>query len=184
MDTAIGQSPVSFHVSLNVSDLARSIGFYQKLFGVAPTKARPDYAKFESKNPPLTLSLEPAGSVGSGGSLNHVGFRLANTEELVDLQRRLEMAGLASQREHGVECCYSRQTKFWLHDPDQTLWEFYVLEDDGERLPCRNRRNGEKRSPHTPSTSPPTSRRSPLAPRLSHRLGASARRRVSHSASV
>jgi catechol 2,3-dioxygenase-like lactoylglutathione lyase family enzyme len=135
MDTSIAPSPVNFHVSLNVSDLARSVDFYQKLFGVPPAKARPDYAKFESENPPLTLSLEPVGSAVGGGSLNHVGFRLANTADLVDLQRRLEMAGLPSQREQGVECCYARQTKFWLHDPDRTLWEFYVLEDDSEH--CR-----------------------------------------------
>jgi catechol 2,3-dioxygenase-like lactoylglutathione lyase family enzyme len=132
MDTSIAQSAVNFHVSLNVSDLARSIDFYQKLFGTPPAKTRPDYAKFESKNPPLTLSLEPVGSAAGGSSLNHVGFRLANTAELVDLQRRLEMAGLPSQREQGVECCHARQTKFWLHDPDRTLWEFYVLEDDSD----------------------------------------------------
>jgi catechol 2,3-dioxygenase-like lactoylglutathione lyase family enzyme len=132
MVTSIARSPVNFHVSLNVSDLARSVDFYQKLFGAPPAKVRPDYAKFESENPPLTLSLEPVGSAAGGGSLNHVGFRLANTAELVDLQRLLEMAGLPSQREQGVECCHSRQTKFWLHDPDRTLWEFYVLEGDSE----------------------------------------------------
>src|SRR5690606_3229636 len=32
--------------------------------------------------------------------------------------------------EEGVECCYARQSKFRLHDPDGTLWEFYVLEED------------------------------------------------------
>jgi DNA-binding transcriptional ArsR family regulator/catechol 2,3-dioxygenase-like lactoylglutathione lyase family enzyme len=132
MESTIGQSSVSFHVSLNVSDLARSVDFYRIVFGTNPSKERSDYAKFELKNPPLTLSLDPAGAVGFGGALNHIGFRLASSAELVDLQRRLEMAGLASQRQHGVECCYSRQTKFWLRDPDQTLWEFYVLEDDGE----------------------------------------------------
>lgn len=130
MQTAIAQSLVRFHVSLNVSDLARSVDFYRKVFGVSPIKVRPDYAKFESENPPLVLSLEPAGAVGTGGALNHIGFRLETADELVDLQRRLEMAGLSSKREHGVECCYSRQTKFWLNDPDRTLWEFYVLEDD------------------------------------------------------
>jgi DNA-binding transcriptional ArsR family regulator/catechol 2,3-dioxygenase-like lactoylglutathione lyase family enzyme len=132
MESTIGQSSVNFHLSLNVSDLARSIDFYRKVFSADPSKERADYAKFELKNPPLTLSLEPAGAVGCGGSLNHIGFRLASPAELVDLQRRLEMAGLASQREHGVECCYSRQTKFWLRDPDQTLWEFYVVEDEAE----------------------------------------------------
>jgi catechol 2,3-dioxygenase-like lactoylglutathione lyase family enzyme len=140
VETAIAQSPVGFHVSLNVADLGRSVDFYRKIFGAAPVKERPDYAKFQSTNPPLTLSLIPAGSVGRGGSLNHVGFRLASAAELVELQRRLEMAGLASQRERGVECCYSRQTKFWLTDPDGTLWEFYVLD---ESVPCSGEANGD-----------------------------------------
>ncbi len=37
---------------------------------------------------------------------------------------------MRSQREEGVECCYAKQTKFWVHDPDNTLWEFYTLDDD------------------------------------------------------
>jgi len=35
-------------------------------------------------------------------------------------------------REEGVECCYAKQTKFWLHDPDGTLWEVYTLDGDIE----------------------------------------------------
>jgi len=168
MDTSIAQSAVNFHVSLNVSDLARSIDFYQKLFGTPPAKARPDYAKFESKNPPLTLSLEPVGSAAGGGSLNHVGFRLANTAELVDLQRRLEIAGLPSQREQGVKCCYARQTKFWLHDPDRTLWEFYVLEGDSEH--CGT---GQAVETVVSAIQPLTPRPSSLTPSTDweHRLG-------------
>jgi catechol 2,3-dioxygenase-like lactoylglutathione lyase family enzyme len=134
----IDKKLTTFHLSLNVSDLARSVDFYQKLFGRPPAKQRNDYAKFELQEPPLTLSLEPSGA-SSGGALNHVGIRLSGTEELVDLQRRLEIAGLSSIREEGVECCYARQTKFWLQDPDRTLWEFYVLESDiecaGDRKP-------------------------------------------------
>jgi len=137
MDTATEKKLTTFHLSLNVSDLARSVDFYQLLFGQPAAKRRPDYAKFELDDPPLVLSLEPAGASG-GGALNHVGFRLSSAEELVDLQRRLEIAGLGSIREEGVECCYSRQTKFWIQDPDKTLWEFYVLEADsdcaGERV--------------------------------------------------
>jgi hypothetical protein len=64
--------------------------------------------------------------------LNHLGFRLADSAELVEWQRRLEMAGIATQREEGVECCYARQTKFWVRDPDNNLWEIYVLEEDIE----------------------------------------------------
>ena len=147
MDTDIDKKPKAFHLSLNVSDLARSVDFYQKLFGSAPAKRRPDYAKFELDDPPLTLSLEPSGASG-GGPLNHVGFRLPGTEELVELQRRLEIAGLSSIREEGVECCYARQTKFWLKDPDQTLWEFYVVESDIE---CA----GDQRTAHLVALSDP-----------------------------
>jgi catechol 2,3-dioxygenase-like lactoylglutathione lyase family enzyme len=120
---------VRFHLSLNVSDLARSVAFYRTLFGTEPAKLRPDYAKFELDDPPLVLSLEPSGR-SSGGALNHLGFRLPDSGALVAMQERLERAGIRSQREEGVECCYARQTKFWVTDPDRTLWEIYTFEGD------------------------------------------------------
>lgn len=122
---------IRFHLSLNVADLGRSTRFYQTLFGVEPAKLRADYAKFELDDPPLVLSLEPTPR-GNGGPLNHLGFRMPNAASLVRMQERLEGAGIRSRREEGVECCYARQTKFWVHDPDNTLWEFYTLEGDIE----------------------------------------------------
>ncbi len=120
---------IRFHLSLNVSDLARSIDFYRILFGTEPAKRRPDYAKFELDDPPLVLSLEPTPRP-TGGPLNHLGFRLPNSATLVAMQERLERAGVSSQREEGVECCYALQTKFWVTDPDKTLWELYTLHSD------------------------------------------------------
>ncbi len=122
-------SVVRFHLSLNVSDLARSVAFYRILFGIEPAKLRADYAKFELEDPPLVLSLEPTPRTG-GGPLNHLGFRMPDSATLVAMQERLELAGIRSQREEGVECCYARQTKFWVTDPDRTLWEIYTLEED------------------------------------------------------
>jgi hypothetical protein len=90
-----------------------------------------DYAKFEVEDPPLVLSLEPARRV-SGGSLNHLGLRVAASEALVKVQRRLEARGFRTRRENGVACCYARQTKFWVRDPDGRRWEVYVLEEDLE----------------------------------------------------
>jgi catechol 2,3-dioxygenase-like lactoylglutathione lyase family enzyme len=120
---------VRFHLSLNVSDLGRSVAFYRILFGRDPAKLRGDYAKFEPDEPPLVLSLEPTPRP-VGGPLNHLGFRLTDMATLVAMQERLERAGIRSQREQGVECCYARQTKFWVTDPDRTLWEIYTLEED------------------------------------------------------
>ncbi len=140
MSNSLANSPVAFHISMNVSDINRSVDFFSQVFGVPPTKHRGDYAKFELQNPPITFSLEP-GVPAERGALNHAGFKLQSAEELVELQRRLEMAGIHSEREEGVECCYARQTKFWLHDPDGTLWEMYVLQGDLE-----HRGNGQDTS--------------------------------------
>ncbi len=130
MSVALPVAPaVRFHLSLNVSSLDRAVGFYRVLFGKEPAKQRPDYAKFELDDPPLVLSLEPT-APGAGGALNHLGFRLPDSAALVAMQERLERAGIRSRREEGVECCYARQTKFWVTDPDRTLWEIYTLDED------------------------------------------------------
>lgn len=122
---------VRFHLSLNVANLDRSVAFFRTLFGMEPAKLMADYAKFEPDNPPLVLSLEPTPRA-VGGPLNHLGFRMPNAAMLVEMQMRLERAGMPTQREEGVECCYAKQTKFWAHDPDGTLWEVYTFEGDIE----------------------------------------------------
>jgi catechol 2,3-dioxygenase-like lactoylglutathione lyase family enzyme len=152
---------VRFHLSLNVTDLGRSVAFYRILFGREPAKLRADYAKFEPDDPPLVLSLEPAPR-GTGGALNHLGFRLPDAAALVAMQERLERAGVRSRREEGVECCYARQTKFWVTDPDGTLWEVYTLEEDIE-----HRGVGQSREEMLPAEQAPPSE--PVV--WEHRLG-------------
>jgi len=126
---------VRFHLSLNVDDLARSLAFFRLLFDRPPASEHADYAKFELDEPPLVLSLIPS-RAPRAGKLNHVGFRLPDRAALVALEQRLARAGLPIEREEGVTCCHSRQTKFWLHDPDDNLWELYILEDDAESDCC------------------------------------------------
>src|SRR5262245_29415956 len=104
MPPSIHASLLKFHASFNVSQLERSITFYRVFLNVEPAKVREDYAKFELAEPPVVLSLIPG---RPGGNINHVGLRVRNTEELVEVQRRLETAGIVTQREEGVECCYA-----------------------------------------------------------------------------
>jgi catechol 2,3-dioxygenase-like lactoylglutathione lyase family enzyme len=137
-----------FHLSLNVNDLSKAVRFLSALLGCEPKKHQPDYAKFEPENLPLVLSLEPRSvaqpptrSTAGEGPLNHVGIRMTDSAQLVEVQRRLEMAGYSTQREEGVACCYARQTKFWVLDDDRTMWEVYVLEEDLE-----HRGNGTQES--------------------------------------
>jgi catechol 2,3-dioxygenase-like lactoylglutathione lyase family enzyme len=121
--------PVRFHVGLNTFDLGRAVEFYRVLLGTEPARQHDDFARFELDRPPLVLALHASPQM-AGGALNHLGLRLTDSEQLVEVQRRLEEHGIATQRQEGVECCYSRQTKFWVTDPDRVLWEVYTLHED------------------------------------------------------
>lgn len=146
-------STTTLHLSLNVTDVEKSVVFYRILFNKEPAKHYADYAKFELEEPPLALSLIPM-EHASGGTLNHLGFRLPDSASLVAMQRRLEEAGIRSRREEGVECCYALQTKFWVTDPDETLWELYTLQGNlehrgrgqtrEEMLPQQQQANGQE----------------------------------------
>ncbi len=141
MNTLAAESPVKFHASLNVSDLAASVAFYRRLLGVDPAKHLADYAKFELESPPLVLSLIP-GRTLRGGNLNHLGLRVPDVAAVHDFQLRVESAGIRTQREDGVECCHATQTKFWVEDPDGAVWEIYVLHadtDESEEHAATNR---------------------------------------------
>jgi len=120
---------VKFHASLNVSDLARSVEFYVALFGCSPAKVYADYAKFEIESPPLILSLKPKRAC-AGGPLNHLGLRVVTVEQLRAIQERVKAVGARIGQQDDVKCCYAHQTKIWVTDPDQTMWEIYVLHDD------------------------------------------------------
>jgi catechol 2,3-dioxygenase-like lactoylglutathione lyase family enzyme len=131
MTTATLAAALKFHLGLNVADVDRAVAFYRTLFGIEPAKHFADYARFEVQDPPLVLTLNPSPR-SAGGALNHVGLRVTSSDRLVAIQQRLEVAGIRTQREEGVECCYARQTKFWVSDPDRNLWEIYTLEEDLE----------------------------------------------------
>jgi ectoine hydroxylase-related dioxygenase (phytanoyl-CoA dioxygenase family)/catechol 2,3-dioxygenase-like lactoylglutathione lyase family enzyme len=131
MSTSSATSATRFHVGLYASNLSRSVHFYRTLFGVEPVRVLDDYARFELDEPAMVLALYPSARE-AGGPLNHVGLRLPDSAALVAVQKRLEEQGIRTQRQDGVECCYARQTKFWVTDPDRVLWEVYTLHEDLE----------------------------------------------------
>ena len=113
----------------NVDDLDASSAFYTKLFGTEPAKTKPGYANFAITEPPLKLVLIEV--PGQGGSLNHLGIEVADTDAVDARQTHLAATGLASVDERDVTCCYAKQDKFWVEGaPDGERWEVYtVLED-------------------------------------------------------
>ena len=118
------------HLAITVSDVDRATPFYRALFDAEPAKHRPGYVKFEPDDPGIVLTLIE-GERGEGlGAFNHGGIKVASTDEVLATRLRLKRAGLATFDEMDTTCCYARQDKIWVTDPDGTPWEvFTVLED-------------------------------------------------------
>jgi catechol 2,3-dioxygenase-like lactoylglutathione lyase family enzyme len=118
-------------LALNVSDLEESVAFYSKLFGAEPAKLRPGYANFAIADPPLKLVLLEHS--GPGGSLNHLGVEVSDTDAVDAEQARLARSGLTSVDERATTCCYARQDKFWVPGaPDGESWEIYTVLEDSQ----------------------------------------------------
>ncbi len=118
-------------LALNVDDLEESIAFYSTLFNLTPAKTRPGYANFAIAEPPLKLVLIE--NPGQGGSINHLGVEVADTDTVDAEQSRLHEAGFASVDERGTTCCYATQDKFWVENaPDGERWEVYTVLEGSE----------------------------------------------------
>jgi catechol 2,3-dioxygenase-like lactoylglutathione lyase family enzyme len=152
MSLPVLETPVKFHLSLNVRDLGRSLAFYRVLFGREPAKQHDDYAKFELDDPPLVFSLVPR-AAGSGGVLSHLGLRVADDAAIEAVRARLAAAGICTQEQNGTVCGYARKNKCWVKDPDDNFWEVYVLEEDVD--PASVRRSLEGPSARLEPTSGP-----------------------------
>lgn len=119
------------HIGLAVSNMVRSIPFYQTLFDAEPTKTRPGYARFEVAEPPLNLSIiQSSEAKGPAGAKSHFGIQVKSTAAVEEMQRRLEPAGLATRIEDSVNCCHAVQDKIWVVDPDGHRWEVFVVLND------------------------------------------------------
>lgn len=111
-----------FHVHVHVDDLARSIGFYSKLFAADPTRVEGDYAKWMLEDPRINFAISTR---GSRTGVDHLGFQTDDPEELADLKARAEAADLALLDEGDTTCCYARSEKHWVTDPQGIAWEHF-----------------------------------------------------------
>ena len=119
------------HISINVSNVARSIEFYRKMLGIEPLKVRTGYAKFDVQNPPLNLAMNEAPvSEGQLSRLSHLGIQVGSTADVLALKQRWEEAGLSTRDEMQTSCCYAVQDKTWVSDPDGNQWEVFVVLED------------------------------------------------------
>ena len=123
-------STLQAHVAIVVKDVAASMEFYRKLFGVEPSKVRTGYAKFDVVNPPLNFTLNQ-GPAPERGNLSHLGIQVQSTADVLAVRQRWHERGLLPVDEMQTECCYALQDKAWVSDPDGNEWEvFAVLKDN------------------------------------------------------
>ena len=119
------------HLALTVTDVERAIPFYEALFGVPPEKVRPGYAKFSVAEPAMNFTLNE-GERAELGAFNHAGIQVASTDDVLAAKLRLTTAGLAAFDEMDTTCCYAKQDKIWVRDPDGTPWEVFVTHGDAD----------------------------------------------------
>jgi catechol-2,3-dioxygenase len=128
---------IKAHLALNVKNVGKSIEFYQKLFGIEPSKVRAGYAKFDVSNPPLNFTLNEA-PFGERGALSHLGIQVASTQDVLKTRAAWIERGLLTQDEMQTSCCFALQDKTWTRDPDGNEWEVFVVLEDNlqESEPC------------------------------------------------
>lgn len=115
------------HIALKVSDIARSVAFYQSLFEVPPVKHKVGYAKFDVENPSLNLTLNAADQPLQAGRLSHLGIQVDSTASVVSVIARLKTAGFSPSKAFNTDCCYALQDKAWISDPDGNYWEIFTI---------------------------------------------------------
>ena len=110
------------HLHVSVPDLARSIQFYETLFGVAPVVVKDDYAKWMLDDHKVNFAIsERTRATG----IDHIGIQVDSAEELGALADRLKAAGAETFDQEATTCCYAKSDKSWVHDPAGVRWETF-----------------------------------------------------------
>jgi len=110
------------HLHVSVDDLAKSITFYNTLFGATPTVQKTDYAKWMLDDPFVNFAISAR---GAKAGLDHIGIQVEKSDELAEIKTRLEQADMAMLSQEGTTCCYAKSDKHWVQDPSGIAWETY-----------------------------------------------------------
>jgi predicted enzyme related to lactoylglutathione lyase len=111
------------HINLNVSDVKRSLRFYQEVFGVEVMFWEGDtmvFLRTPGANDTITLCQAKEGAPVAGGGVSHFGFGITNKKDLDAAAETIARAGgkVLRRGEHGPGHPYLYAT-----DPDG-----YVIE--------------------------------------------------------
>ena len=153
------------HISIPVTDLEKSIHFYEALLGTKHSKKKPGYANFRLDEPAIHLSLLESPNSNAPANGQHFGVELSSSGALLTHRVRVTNAGIPVVDEEGVTCCFAKSNKFWTADPDGNRWEYWFRLADAENMyeapPNTNPKHAETNpdaAPKTTSSCCPTDR--------------------------
>ena len=121
------------HLALNTNQFDKSIEFYEALFNIKPSKVKSGYAKFEAEHPPVNLTLNKVSQV-TGNQINHLGIEVKDSKDVMKQLKRLKESGLETQMEESTTCCFAKQDKVWVTDPNGNAWETFVVLEDSDLM--------------------------------------------------
>lgn len=110
------------HIHLHVEALDASIAYYERLFGVPPTRREAGYAQWLLDEPSVNLAVSQS---ADARGIGHLGIE-TDAEGLAALDAQ---AADAFKRETAANCCYARSDKTWTQDPDGVVWELFHTHD-------------------------------------------------------
>jgi catechol 2,3-dioxygenase-like lactoylglutathione lyase family enzyme len=149
-----------FHVHLHVDDIEASMTFYTTLFGVKPSKHKPDYAKWMLDDPRVNFAIS---KVDNHLGLSHLGIQVDDDDALGEVSERAREASGELLVERRVHCGYALGNKSWVNDPQGVRWEnFHTYNDDVATFGCgaeeawRENRWGERTNLAKPCAAEPS----------------------------
>ena len=115
------------HIHVGVKNLDESVQFYSALFGAAPEKTKPDYARWMLDDPRVNFAISTHAKTTG---VDHLGLQVNDAAELGELRDRLKQADMSIIDQGETVCCYARSDKSWVQDPSGVAWEaFNSMED-------------------------------------------------------
>lgn len=111
------------HVSVSVTDLDASIGFYSNLFASDPTVVKDDYAKWMLDDPRVNFAVT---THGAQKGVDHLGIQVEDEDELAEVYARLKTADAQVIEQGATTCCYAESEKSWIFDPEGIAWETFL----------------------------------------------------------
>lgn len=86
--------------------------------------------------------MQTASSESDLSKVSHLGIEVDSADAVLKWQNKLTESGLVKLVETDTNCCFARQDKVWVQDPDGNSWEIFFVHEQLELTGELNKSNG------------------------------------------